>query len=190
MKFMPVQQVKSPRSLFRSHQALPRDAPRVRTHAAIASAPLTMASAPKEFGLVAGVVAASWMVHHGFMGVKVMQARKKYKVDYPALYATTENCPDAQARKAFNCVQRGHQNSLENQPIFLALLVTAGLKHPITAATAGAIYLVGRVMYMQGYSTGDPDKRMRGSILYAGLFTLVGIVCKWGFQAATALLSK
>ncbi|EFJ49502.1 hypothetical protein VOLCADRAFT_89757 [Volvox carteri f. nagariensis] len=130
-----------------------------------------MPAISNEFGLVAGVVAASWMVHHGYMAVKVMQARKKH-------------------RKAFNCVQRGHQNSLENQPIFLALLVTAGLKHPITAAAAGVIYLVGRVMYMQGYSTGDPDKRMRGSLLYAGLFTLIGIVCKWGVQSALALLPK
>ncbi|KXZ44011.1 hypothetical protein GPECTOR_75g735 [Gonium pectorale] len=130
---------------------------------------------PDNFGYVAGVVLGSWLV---------------YGVSYPELYASAENCPNAEHRKAFNCVQRGHQNSLENQPIFLALLLSAGLKHPITAAVAGAVYLVGRVMYMQGYSTGDPDKRMRGSILYAGLFTLVGIVGKWGVQALMAAVAK
>ncbi|GIL94010.1 hypothetical protein Vretimale_351 [Volvox reticuliferus] len=123
--------------------------PQIRASAALSTASVGMPALPNEFGLVAGVVAASWIVHHGFMAVKVIQARKKYKVAYPALYATTEECPNPEHRNAFNCIQRGHQNSLENQPIFLALLVTAGLKHPITAAAAGVIYLVGRVLYMQ-----------------------------------------
>ncbi|GLI64262.1 hypothetical protein VaNZ11_007464 [Volvox africanus] len=149
-----------------------------------------MNTLPKEFGLVAGVVVGSWIVHHGYMAVKVLQARKKYNVAYPALYATAEECPNPEHRKAFNCVQRGHQNSLENQPIFLALLVTAGLKHPITAAAAGVVYLVGRVLYMKGYSTGVPDKRLRGSLMYVGLFTLIGIACKSGVLSALAVLQK
>jgi hypothetical protein len=31
-----------------------------------------------------------------------MQARKKYDVQYPALYATAENCPNEANRAAFN----------------------------------------------------------------------------------------
>ena len=64
-------------------------------------------------------------------------------------------------RKKFNCTQRGHQNSLENQPIFLSLLLTAGLRFPVTAAIAGASYLIGRVIYMESYATGDPAARYR-----------------------------
>ena len=64
-------------------------------------------------------------------------------------------------RKKFNCTQRGHQNSLENQPIFLSLLLTAGLRFPVTAAIAGASYLIGRVIYMESYATGDPAARFR-----------------------------
>ena len=41
--------------------------------------------------------------------------------------------------------QKGHQNSLELLPTFNALLLVAGLKHPITAASFGAVYLVGRI---------------------------------------------
>ncbi|GFR40035.1 hypothetical protein Agub_g573, partial [Astrephomene gubernaculifera] len=170
-----------------SHLGTRRIAPRVRT---VVAAHTAMAAVPPEFGYVAGVVAASWFVHHGYMAFKVMQARKKYDVKYPALYATPEDCPNAEYRKAFNCVQRGHQNSLEGQPIFLAMLLTAGLKHPVTAAVAGAVYLAGRVAYMQGYATGDPEKRMRGGFQYAGLFTLVGILVKWGVQTAVAALNK
>ncbi|PNH12866.1 Microsomal glutathione S-transferase 3 [Tetrabaena socialis] len=145
---------------------------------------------PANFGWIAGVVVGSYAVHHGFMAFHVMKARKRFGVSYPTLYATAEECPSAESRKAFNCVQRGHQNSLENQPIFLALLLTAGLKHPLTAAAAGALYLIGRVMYMQGYATGDPNARMRGSIMYVGLLTLLGVVGKWAVQTAVAAIAK
>jgi glutathione S-transferase len=52
---------------------------------------------------------------------------------------------------------------------FLALLVVAGLNYPITAAAAGAVYLVGRIVYFAGYSSGDPQKRLKGSFMYLGL---------------------
>jgi hypothetical protein len=46
-------------------------------------------------------------------------------------------------------VQRAHQNSLENQPIFLTLLTLSGLQYPVTAATFGGLYLAGRIGYVQ-----------------------------------------
>lgn len=107
----------------------------------------------------------------------------------------------------FNCVQRGHQNSLEGLPSFLALLLSAAIFYPAASAAAGAIYNIGAIRYMvrcsltrphapagsthivthplthslpsapgvqNGYSTGDPMKRMRGSIKYIGLLFLLG----------------
>lgn len=47
---------------------------------------------------------------------------------YPALYADAANCPDEGKAKAFNCVQRAHQNSLEFLSSFYALLAAAGTK--------------------------------------------------------------
>jgi glutathione S-transferase len=66
---------------------------------------------------------------------RVMRAREEHGVDLPALYSATD--------KKFNCIQRGHQNYLENQPQFLFLLLTGGLAHPRGATIAGCIYLAG-----------------------------------------------
>jgi glutathione S-transferase len=52
----------------------------------------------------------------------------RYGVKYPALYAAKGDCAKEEHVKAFNCVQRGHQNSLELQPAFLSLLTLAGLR--------------------------------------------------------------
>lgn len=111
----------------------------------------------------------------------------RYGIKYPDLYATPENCKDEKARNAFNCVQRAHQNSLENLPSFYALLTLAGLRHPVTAAVCGAVVLVGRIVYFNAYSTGQPDKRMWGApLIYPPLFTLVGICVKAAIEAFKA----
>ncbi|TYZ62206.1 hypothetical protein PybrP1_009799 [[Pythium] brassicae (nom. inval.)] len=98
--------------------------------------------------------------------------------------------------KAFNCVQRAHQNFLENVPMFLALLFTSAyvtawfelvlsyshvalslsllLPHaaatshcsvlrPKIAAIAGLVRIAGFILYVSGYSSGDPKKRNRGA---------------------------
>ncbi|KAI3757599.1 hypothetical protein L6452_05141 [Arctium lappa] len=49
-----------------------------------------------------------------------------YKVYYPKLYATEADSKDY---KIFNCIQRGHQNSLERLPLFFVLMILGGLKH-------------------------------------------------------------
>lgn len=104
--------------------------------------------------------------------------RKKFGVKYPAMYATG----DTPAANQFNCTQRGHQNSLESLPSFLALLLVAGVRFPVTATIAGVVYNVGKVAYFNGYATGDPDKRLRGGFSYFGYFTLIGAVIRYGIE--------
>ncbi|KAG1660339.1 hypothetical protein FOA52_014392 [Chlamydomonas sp. UWO 241] len=134
-------------------------------------------------GYVVATVAASWALHHGVLAVKVMSARKKYGVKYPDLYATEQNCKDPVARNLFNCVQRGHQNALENHATFLALLMTAGVRFPVTASIAGVAYLLGRYLYQVNYGSGDPSKRSNGApIQYGGLFTLLGCVIRFSYE--------
>ena len=75
---------------------------------------------------------------------------------------------------AFNLVQRGHQNMIENAPFFLALLLCAW-PYPLYAGIAGLAYVIGRAVYMFGYMR-DTKSRMYGAVLiYPGLLTLLGL---------------
>ena len=76
--------------------------------------------------------------------------------------------------RVFNCIQRAHQNTLENLPQFFFLLTMGGFSSPRLAAIGGWVWVAGRVVYALGYSTGDPAKRVRGAFGYFGLFTLLG----------------
>lgn len=127
----------------------------------------------KEHGYAAGVALSSWAVLQ-YMGVNVMKARKRCNVDYPALYAPDSN-PQA---KAFNCVQRGHQNTLENYPQFLLMLGLGSIQYPLISSVGGAIWLLGRIVYFQGYSSGQPEKRQYGAFSYIGLFVMMGCAAK------------
>ncbi|CAF0795720.1 unnamed protein product [Rotaria sordida] len=123
----------------------------------------------KEHGYAAGVALSSWFVLQ-YMGVNVMKARKRYNVEYPALYAPDSN-PQG---KAFNCVQRGHQNTLENYPQFLLMLGLGSVEYPLVSSIGGVIWLLGRLVYFHGYSSGQPEKREYGAFGYIGLFTMMG----------------
>ena len=65
------------------------------------------------------------------------------------MYATESESKDA---KAFNCVQRGHQNTMEFLPAFLALLLLGSIQYPLVAAGFGALYTVGRIQYFRGFT--------------------------------------
>ncbi|CAG7821263.1 unnamed protein product [Allacma fusca] len=102
--------------------------------------------------------------------VQVGKARKEFKVDYPAMYS------DKSAH--FNCYQRAHQNTLENYPQFLVLLLLAGIEMPCVSALAGLVFIAGRVVYALGYQTGEPIKRARGNFAMMGMLVLLLINMK------------
>lgn len=60
--------------------------------------------------------------------------------------------------------QRAHGNTLEALPYFLFALLFAGIDRPLVASGFGALWLVGRIVYTLGYSTGDAKKRMYGYV--------------------------
>ncbi|XP_074335702.1 uncharacterized protein LOC141672903 isoform X2 [Apium graveolens] len=131
---------------------------------------------PKEYGYVILMVALSGILNL-WMGYQVVKARIK-------LYASESDNKDA---KLFNCIQRGHQNTLEWMPLFLTLMAMGGIKHPIISAVFGLVYVVARYFYFTGYSTGHPQKRLTigvyNYIALAGLL-LCTISCGLGFLLA------
>lgn len=120
-----------------------------------------------NFGYVIIVVIASFFFNF-YCGFRVGAARRKYDVKYPLMYG-----PDPDKHRVFNCVQRGHQNFLETYGGMLALIITGGLFNACGAAIAGAVYLVGRFVYFEGYRSGDPAKRSRGAFWYFSLLYLL-----------------
>ncbi|GKV20338.1 hypothetical protein SLEP1_g30478 [Rubroshorea leprosula] len=125
---------------------------------------------PREYGYVVLVLVLYCFLNF-WMAAQVGKARKKYKVSYPTLYASESENKDA---KLFNCVQRGHQNSLEMMPMFFILMILGGMRHPCVSAGFGLLYIVGRYFYFTGYATGDPQNRLK--------------IGKFGFLALLALM--
>ncbi|XP_010246009.1 PREDICTED: microsomal glutathione S-transferase 3-like [Nelumbo nucifera] len=111
----------------------------------------------REYGYVVLVLVLYTFLNF-WMAFQVLKARKRYKVFFPNLYALESENKDA---KLFNCVQRGHQNSLEFMPLFFMLIALGGLKHPLFSSVLGLIYTVSRYFYFTGYSTGEPKNRLK-----------------------------
>ncbi|KAK8725675.1 hypothetical protein OTU49_010685 [Cherax quadricarinatus] len=124
-----------------------------------------------EYGYcVLVAVGSSFMLVWKAMQVGSM--RKKLKIHYPTMYSPNNDL--------FNCYQRAHQNTLENYPTFLTLLLLGGLYNPVVSAVGGAVWCVGRIAYALGYYTGDPKKRMRGGFGYFGLFAMLYCTVRLG----------
>jgi hypothetical protein len=63
--------------------------------------------------------------------------------------------------RAFNCVQRSHQQAFETLPQLLFFTAAAATAYPLTAAANMTLWLIGRLVWTNGYaaSGGDPAKR-------------------------------
>ncbi|KAM0755753.1 MAPEG-domain-containing protein [Meredithblackwellia eburnea MCA 4105] len=125
----------------------------------------TMVSYPQNFGYVV-LVGAAMPFLTTWMSLKVSKARKLAQIKYPNCYASHEQAEKDPLAKKFNCAQRAHANCLEELPTILFTLVVCGLEWPIFSAASGAMWILGRIMYTNGYISGDPAKRVPGSMVH------------------------
>jgi glutathione S-transferase len=103
----------------------------------------------------------------------VGKGRQIFNVPYPQMYSEKED--------KFNCYQRAHQNTLELLPFFLMALFVGGIFHPLVASALGALWIVGRVLFAEGYYTGDPKNRTIGfRISFIALTLMMLIAVKGG----------
>ncbi|KAI9428905.1 hypothetical protein H4582DRAFT_837378 [Lactarius indigo] len=100
----------------------------------------------------------------------VVQAREKAGIKYPQLYAEKAEQEASEDARIFNCVQRAHQNTLENVPPMVLSTLVSAIRYPTLAAVGCGIWSFARIFYTIGYSTGEPSERSRGfSSLYVQL---------------------
>lgn len=124
---------------------------------------------PENYGYVVGVVGLSHFMNF-FLIMKVVKARKQYNVQYPALYAPESH----NNAKEFNCIQRAHQNTLENWSPIMILMMLNGLVYPKLSAAFGLVWVLGRILYGIGYGKKGPKGRMAGGLIsHLGDFPLI-----------------
>ena len=75
---------------------------------------------------------------------------------------------------AFNCIQRGHQNFLEQVPCFVPLIIINWFTFPLIAGICGIAWVILKVGYFVGYSQGV-SSRLWGAGAYFPQLTLYGI---------------
>lgn len=98
------------------------------------------------------IVTVLALAQYMFFGVQVGAARQKSGVKAPATTGETQ----------FECVNRVHQNTLEQLIVFIpALWIYAHYVDPLWGAGMGVVYLIGRFVYRAAYLK-DPSTRTLG----------------------------
>lgn len=132
--------------------------------------PSSVAGLSKAVGITLGALAVSgfYLTMYGF---KVGAARRKYaelakkdgEKNAEERYALPNMYVDGGSKhaKAFNCVQRSHQQAFETLPQFYMFTATSALLFPVTAAGIVGMWILGRMVWSSGYaeSNGDATKR-------------------------------
>ncbi|KAI8088843.1 uncharacterized protein BX664DRAFT_331531 [Halteromyces radiatus] len=127
---------------------------------------------PSEYGYVLATTVAT-SIYLVFLTSRVGKARGKANVPYPYAYAEKSEAEKDPLKNIFNCTQRAHQNTLEFWPVVTSLSLIGGLAHPQVAAAAHAWWLLGRIVYVRGYVTGNPRNRLYGVAGQLGLLPLL-----------------
>jgi MAPEG family len=123
---------------------------------------------PRGFGLTTCILVLTcfWMLFYGFLVVG--SARSKYmdlaKKDGEPDVEERYGLPNLYAQgatkhvRAFNSVQRSHQQIMESYPGYLLMALLAAVYFPVLAAINCALWLYSRMVWTRGYATGENPK--------------------------------
>lgn len=125
-----------------------------------------------------------WLTMHGF---SVGYARKKHmeaarkdgekavdtRYALPHLYVEG----DTKHSRAFNAVQRSHQQAFETLPQLLFFVLVASASYPLTAAAMMLLWQYGRIVWTHGYATsgGEAGKRYDHPLAFLIFASFIGI---------------
>jgi glutathione S-transferase len=133
--------------------------------------------------LLSAIITILALLFYFYAGFRVGSMRGKHKIAAPLMSGHPE----------FDRAFRIHMNTLEQLVVFIPLLwIATRYFHlvPLLVPAAGLVWLIGRVLYMQGYMAA-PDKRgtgfLVGIIATAALLimSVIGIVQSWGAVTAS-----
>ena len=121
---------------------------------------------------------------NSFLAGRVVLARIECNVKLPNLYASKSGKGNSAERAtAFNTIQRGHQNFLEQLPqlVLSVLVMNTIVERPNTCGLVLLLVCIGRITYAYGYCY-DISSRTAG-VLLAMFAQAVGV----GYAALAAL---
>lgn len=114
--------------------------------------------------------------HTIYLSLRVGMARGKFGVEAPATSGHAE----------FDRYFRAHINSIEQHVIFFPLLAACAYSGAVTiAAILGAAYLLGRILYAEGYVR-EAKKRAPGMAI--GFLAMIGLLLVSGFNLINAVI--
>lgn len=118
------------------------------------------------------------LAQYVYFGIQVGGAHQKYGIKVPAMTGDPQ----------FECVNRVHQNTLEQLVVLIpALWLYAYFVNPLWGAGMGVVYLIGRFIYSSAYKK-DPSTRTLGFMLS---FLPSAVMMAWVLVATVmSLLSK
>ncbi|KAJ2912153.1 hypothetical protein MD484_g8260, partial [Candolleomyces efflorescens] len=127
---------------------------------------------PEGFKYVGvALVSTQWLLFIQYRNV--MAARQKYNVSYPQMYADKSEMDASKDKYMFNCVQRTHQNTLENLPLLYTSTIIVGLKYPILAAALCGSWVIGKYAYSLTYWSGNTNPRTNPAYVVFSLVPLL-----------------
>ena len=131
--------------------------------------------------LLTAIVTILALLFYFYAGFRVGSMRGKHGIKAPIMTGHPE----------MDRAVRVHMNTLEQIIIFLPLLWLATIYWHLLGwlpAVIGLVWILGRILYMQGYMA-DPDKRSNG-FLIAGIATVTLLVLSvWGIIATWMVVS-
>ncbi|KAJ6549932.1 hypothetical protein B0H19DRAFT_951646 [Mycena capillaripes] len=87
----------------------------------------------------------------------VFKLRGLAGIEYPRLYANTQEMTASPAAMQFNCAQRAHQNTVENIAMYYVMTAIVAIRYPVIAASALEMWVLSRIAYTIGYIKGGPN---------------------------------
>ncbi|KAJ7093957.1 hypothetical protein B0H15DRAFT_831419 [Mycena belliarum] len=115
----------------------------------------TTLTVPTGFSYVAAALVSTVPLLVG-QTFAVSSFRARAGIKYPNLYADKAEAAASPAAHKFNCMQRAHQNTIENIALIYMMTTVLGLRHPMLAASALGAWVISRTAYTVGYASGDP----------------------------------